>query len=442
MQAVFVYQQLIKWVQSLKRVKLRPENDKELPICHLPFAYCPLTMNIEVARPLFEKLWNQVLEVYFQEELGLPYVDFRTPPHSMNQVLGNASWSKNSTFEKQQKRQLPAFVGQATHRKSLELHEKGIGPETYKFGGSTFRDRHDDLLKSAKTHIGTTDHFMLALVRTLGFSTLDDYRQAHGFEAASVRTGLTKAPSDASQWENQSAALTSELQQLNQTHKKLRQTEKWWKVAAAMACMGLLTVVGWGWFFNREKTEGKVIRSIADTTTLAKGVIGNWYSYNRSYEARGKDDGYTFNRMAWQISVDNHGYLALKRYWKAIEFDGWTEFISGTTPQLHFFINVYQYGSGYKNPVGYRHFNCGIWGENADWMHADTLSCVCTTYNFSDSHLGEPLAGREILIRQPRTSFDSIKAGAQSLTASEAPWLERFLPKGDSYLFQKPKGKK
>jgi len=408
----------------------------------LPFAYCPLTMNIEVARPLFEKLWNQVLEVYFQEELGLPYVDFRTPPHSMNQVLGNASWSKNSTFEKQQKRQLPAFVGQATHRKSLELHEKGIGPETYKFGGSTFRDRHDDLLKSAKTHIGTTDHFMLALVRTLGFSTLDDYRQAHGFEAASVRTGLTKAPSDASQWENQSAALTSELQQLNQTHKKLRQTEKWWKVAAAMACMGLLTVVGWGWFFNREKTEGKVIRSIADTTTLAKGVIGNWYSYNRSYEARGKDDGYTFNRMAWQISVDNHGYLALKRYWKAIEFDGWTEFISGTTPQLHFFINVYQYGSGYKNPVGYRHFNCGIWGENADWMHADTLSCVCTTYNFSDSHLGEPLAGREILIRQPRTSFDSIKAGAQSLTASEAPWLERFLPKGDSYLFQKPKGKK
>ncbi|MEI7586211.1 hypothetical protein [Runella sp.] len=399
-------------------------------------------MNIEVARPLFEKLWNQVLEVYFQEELGLPYVDFRTPPHSMNQVLGNASWSKNSTFEKQQKRQLPAFVGQATHRKSLELHEKGIGPETYKFGGSTFRDRHDDLLKSAKTHIGTTDHFMLALVRTLGFSTLDDYRQAHGFEAASVRTGLTKAPSDASQWENQSAALTSELQQLNQTHKKLRQTEKWWKVAAAMACMGLLTVVGWGWFFNREKTEGKVIRSIADTTTLAKGVIGNWYSYNRSYEARGKDDGYTFNRMAWQISVDNHGYLALKRYWKAIEFDGWTEFISGTTPQLHFFINVYQYGSGYKNPVGYRHFNCGIWGENADWMHADTLSCVCTTYNFSDSHLGEPLAGREILIRQPRTSFDSIKAGAQSLTASEAPWLERFLPKGDSYLFQKPKGKK
>jgi hypothetical protein len=38
LQAVFVYQQLIKWVQSLKRVKLRPENDKELPICHLPIA--------------------------------------------------------------------------------------------------------------------------------------------------------------------------------------------------------------------------------------------------------------------------------------------------------------------------------------------------------------------------------------------------------------------
>lgn len=398
-------------------------------------------MNIEVARPLFEKLWNQVLELYFQEELGLPYTDFRTPPHSMNQVLGNASWFKNSTFEKQQKRQLPTFVGHTTHQKSLELYEKGIGPETYKFGGSTFRDRHDDLLKSSKTYIGTTDHFMLALIRTLGFSTLDDYRQAHGFDASSVRTGLSKSSSDPSPSESQFLVLTADFQKLTKKQERLQQTEKRWKAAAITACAGLFAVAAWGWFFNKEKTEGKVIRSVADTTTLAKGIVGNWYSYNRSYEARGKEDGYTFNRMAWQISVDNHGYLALKRYWKAIEFDGWTEFISGTTPQLHFFVNVYQNGSGYKNPVGYRHFNCGIWGENGDWMHADTLSCVCTTYNFSDSHLGEPLASREILIRQRRTSFDSLKAGAESLTSLEVPWLERFLPKGESYLFQKPKGK-
>mgnify|MGYP000019293912 CR=1 FL=1 len=399
-------------------------------------------MNIEVARPLFEKLWNQVLELYFQEELGLPYTDFRTPPHSMNQVLGNASWSKNSSYEKQQKRQLPTFVGHATYQKSLELHEKSIGPETYKFGGSTFRDRHDDLLKSSKTYIGTTDHFMLALVRTLGFATLDDYRQIHGFDTSSVRTGVTKAPSDAAQWENQHITLTADFQQLTKTHHDLRQTEKRWKAAAITACVGLFAMIGWGWFFSKEKADGKVIRYIADTTSLAKGVVGNWYSYNRTYEARGKEDGYTFNRMAWQISVDNHGYLALKRYWKAIEFDGWTEFIGGTSPQLHFFINVYQNGSGYKNPVGYRHFNCGIWGENRDWIHADTLSCICTTYNFSDSHLGEPLASREILIRQLDMSFDSLKIGAQSLTAAEAPWLEHFLPKSESYIFQKPKGKK
>ena len=405
-------------------------------------AFCSFAMNIEVARPLFEKLWNQVLELYFQAELGLPYTDFRTPPHSMNQVLGNASWSKNSSYEKQQKRQLPTFVGHATHQKSLELHEKGIGPETYKFGGSTFRDRHDDLLKSSKTYIGTTDHFMLALVRTLGFATVDDYRQAHGFDASLVRTGLSKPSSDASPSESQYLTLTADFQKLSKKQERLRQTEKRWKAVAVTACIGLLAAIGWGWFFNKEKTEGKVIRSIADTTTLAKGVVGNWYSYNRTYEARGKSDGYSFNRMAWQISVDNHGFLALKRYWKAIEFDGWTEFIGGTSPQLHFFVNVYQNGSGYKNPVGYRHFNCGIWGENGDWMHADTLSCICTTYNFSDSHLGEPLASREILIRQPRASFDSLKAGAQSLTASEAPWLEHFLPKSESYLFQKPKGKK
>ena len=86
-------------------------------------------MNIEVARPLFEKLWNQVLERYFQEELGLPYTDFRTPPHSMNQVLGNANWSKSSNYEKQHKRQLPAFVGNATHQKASNYTKKALAPK-------------------------------------------------------------------------------------------------------------------------------------------------------------------------------------------------------------------------------------------------------------------------------------------------------------------------
>lgn len=396
-------------------------------------------MNIEVARPLFEQLWNQVLELYFREELGLPYTDFKTPPHSMNQVLGNASWSKNSNYEKQQKRQLPVFVGHATYQKSLELHEKGIGPETYKFGGSTFRDRHDDLLKSSKTYIGTTDHFMLALVRTLGFATLDDYRQANRFEPSAIRSSVTKPTAEPAQWETQLAALNADLHQLSTSNQTLVRAQQRWRIVAIVACLGLVVLFFWKWSSPHPTTLGKVTRTVADTTMLAKGIVGNWYSYNRTYEARGKNDGYTFNRVAWQISVDENGFLALKRYWKAIEFDGWTEFIGGTSPQLHFFVNVYQNGSGYKNPVGYRHFNCGIWGENADWMHADTLSCICTSYNFSDSHLGEPIASREILIRQATTSFDSLKAGAQSLTFAEAPWLERFLPKDESYLFQKPK---
>lgn len=396
-------------------------------------------MNIEVARPLFEKLWNQLLELYFREELGLPYTDFRTPPHSMNQVLGNASWSKNSTYEKQQKRQLPAFVGHATYQKSIELQEKGIGPETYKFGGSTFRDRHDDLLKSTKTYIGTTDHFMLALVRTLGYATLDDYRQSQGFDANAIRTNLGKSAPETSHLENELLTLNTDLQKLLRENRILYQKQKRGKIVAVVILIVLIGLLGAALFWRGEDTGGKVIRSVADTSTLAKGIVGNWYSYNRNYEARGKNDGYTFNRIAWQISADKNGFLALKRYWKALEFDGWTEFIGGTSPQLHFFVNVYQNGSGYKNPVGYRHFNCGIWGENRDWMHADTLSCICTSYNFSDSHLGEPLASREILIRQSQVSFDSLKIGAQSLTLSEAPWLARFLPKDESYLFQKPK---
>jgi len=394
-------------------------------------------MNIEIARPLFEKLWNEILQKYFEEELGLAYQDAQKPPHSMNQVLGNASWSKNSVFEKQQKRQLPSFVGHATYQKSLEIGDKSIGPETYKFGGSTFRDRYDDLTKTTKTYIGTTDHFMLAMVRTLGFSDLDQYRQTHSFDANSVRSGAVKSGQDNTQWETQIGTLTTENQTLRTHNHHMTQAHNRWRIVAGVAMGAFLCLIGWFLTTSKTTPKGQITRQIADTNSLAKGILGNWYSYNRTYEARGKNDGYVFNRVAWQIKADKNGYLTFERYWKAMEFDGWTEFIDGAAPQLHFFLNVYQKGSNFTNPIGYRHFNCGLWGENRDWLHADTLSCICTTYNFSDSHLGEPLASRELLIRQSNTSFDSLKAGANSLTAGEAGWLERFLPKNDSYIFQK-----
>lgn len=388
-------------------------------------------MNIEVARELFEKLWTEALQKYFDEELGLVYHDPQKPPHSMNQVLGNAAWSKNSLFEKQQKQQFPAFVGKATYQKSQELQEKSVGPETYKFGGSTFRDRYDDLTKTTKSYIGTTDHFVMALARTLGFASIEEYCVQRGFSKEAVRTTSAKNTSE-SPVEIQLKAIKTQHQTL------LHHQQKWQWLAVGL---GLVVVVLGAllWFRVQTSPTGIVMRHIADTTTLAKGIVGNWYSYNRTYEARGKNDGYIFNRMAWSIGVEKNGVLSLRRYWKAMEFDGWTEFIGGTVPQLHFFVNVYQNGSGYKDPIGYRHFNCGIWGENRDWLHADTLSCVCTTYNFSDSHLGEPLASREILIRQPNTTFETLKTGATSLRTDEAPWLERFLPQNDSYLFQKPK---
>ncbi|MBD2705228.1 hypothetical protein IC229_31695 [Spirosoma sp. BT702] len=170
---------------------------------------------------------------------------------------------------------------------------------------------------------------------------------------------------------------------------------------------------------------------------MAKGVIGSWYSYNRTYEARGKTDPYIFNRIAWTIGSDKDGYLTFERYWKAMEFAGWIEFIDGAIPQLHFFMSVYQNGNDRKDAIGYRHFNCGLWGENHDWQRVDTLICVCTTYDFSASGLGEPLASRELLIRQPGISFDSLKKGATSLPIQPMGWLDKLLPKKTSYIHQK-----
>jgi hypothetical protein len=397
-----------------------------------------------IANPLklseHQNLWNEALQKYFEQELGLAYTDSQKPPHSMNQVLGNAAWSKNSPFEKQQKQQFPAFVGIATFQKSQELHEKGVGPETYKFGGSTYRDRYDDLTKTTKTYIGTTDHFVMALARTLGYANVEVYCAERGFDKNAIRTANTKVSSDQN-WQTQASSLLADNEHLKKTNQQLSKNQVFWKSIALIAAGVVLCMGGWWLLRPIPNAAGTITRRIADTTTLAKGIVGNWYSYNRTYEARGKRDGYVYNRMAWRVSADKDGFLNLQRYWKAMEFDGWTEFIGGTVPQLHFFVNVYQNGSGYQDPIGYRHFNCGIWGENRDWLHADTLSCVCTTYNFSDSHLGEPLASREILVRQPKATFESLKAGATSLRADEVPWLEKFLPATDSYLFQKPRPK-
>ncbi|UFH57230.1 hypothetical protein [Spirosoma sp. KNUC1025] len=101
-------------------------------------------------------------------------------------------------------------------------------------------------------------------------------------------------------------------------------------------------------------------------------------------------------------------------------------------------MSVYQNGNGRQDAIGYRHFNCGLWGENHDWLRTDTLICVCTTYDFSGSGLGEPLASRELLIRQRGVSFDSLKKGATSLPIEHMSWLDIILPKKTSYIFQKP----
>ena len=66
--------------------------------------------------------------------------------------------------------------------------------------------------------------------------------------------------------------------------KVLQSSEQRWKIATAIACAGLLAMTAWNLFFTGQNTAGKIIRSVADTSTLAKGIVGNWYSYNRNYD--------------------------------------------------------------------------------------------------------------------------------------------------------------
>ncbi len=119
-----------------------------------------------------------------------------------------------------------------------------------------------------------------------------------------------------------------------------------------------------------------------------------------------------------------------------MDFEGWAEFISPS--QLHFFFDVHGTVDT-TTVIGYRHFNCSPWGSK-DFTNADTLVCVCTTYVTPKDQLGDPLASREILVRQKNSNdFEEFKKNVASLPADSLPWLEKFLPKDDSYLFQIPR---
>lgn len=369
-------------------------------------------------RLLFEKLWNEVLHQYFREELELEFNEPENPPAPMNQVLGNMRnakgeevWAKFSPHLG--KNRLPDYIALKTG---------------HRFSGSNYRNHYDNLLKQ-KADINANPEFFLALAKTLGYPDFTAYKRAYESALNAVQNEKETADADAAQT----------IQSLTAVNQRLRIHVRWMK-AIAIGTVGLLVILSWLFFTKQPSAlpKGHIIRKRAHSSTLAKGVIGTWYSYNRTYEARGKTDPYIFNRMAWTIASDKDGYLTFERYWKAMEFGGWIEFIDGAIPQLHFFMSVYQKGNGRKDAIGYRHFNCGLWGENHDWLRADTLICVCTTYDFRDSGLGEPLASREVLIRQPGISFDSLKKGATSLTSQNRSWLDKILPRQNSYLYQKP----
>ncbi|UFH57229.1 hypothetical protein [Spirosoma sp. KNUC1025] len=219
-------------------------------------------------RLLFETLWNEVLRQYFWEELALEFTNPENPPAPMNQVLGNMRtargeevWAKSSPHLG--KNRLPDYVALKTG---------------YRFSGSNYRNHYDHLIKK-KADINANSEFFLALAKTLGYPDFNAYKTAYESALMSVQTEKEKADAD--------TALT--LQSLTAINHHLRIHVRWLK-AITFGTVGLLVVLSW-LFVSKQPSaipQGHITRKRAHISSLAKGVIGNWYSYNRTYEAREK----------------------------------------------------------------------------------------------------------------------------------------------------------
>ena len=179
--------------------------------------------------------------------------------------------------------------------------------------------------------------------------------------------------------------------------------------------------------------QKKIIRTPALARNVP-GLIGSWYSYNRTRECNEENlrIGNIFGRIEWKIDSDRNGNLVFARPTNINENDGWVEVMN---MQINFFMNVhpkFEEKNAEEN-FGFRHFICNP--NKVEISKADTLWCVCTSYIHKDGRLDEPLASREILIRKKPgqiypTDFmtlDSIPEGIKSL-----------LPKDKSYLRLKP----
>ncbi|HEX3025172.1 MAG TPA: hypothetical protein VHP12_08170, partial [Chitinophagaceae bacterium] len=164
------------------------------------------------------------------------------------------------------------------------------------------------------------------------------------------------------------------------------------------------------------------------------GLIGTWYSYNRTPEANDENrrKGAIFRGIEWKINSDKNGNLVFSRPTSINENEGWIELIN---MQINFFMNVHP-KFGDKNSeqnFGFRHFICKP--NKVDLNKADTLWCVCTSFVHKDGRLDDPLASREIMIRKKEGQvYPSDLIFADSMPEA----LKILLPQEKSYLKLKP----
>jgi hypothetical protein len=179
--------------------------------------------------------------------------------------------------------------------------------------------------------------------------------------------------------------------------------------------------------------HGKVIRDATPAGDIA-GLMGTWLSYNRTPETNidNKHTGKIFRAIQWKIDSNANGNLVFTRPTEVNENDGWVELIN---MQVNFFMNVHPKlaDKEKKQNLGFRHFICK--SNKVNLKDADTLWCLCTSFVHKDGRLEDPLASREILIREkPGVKYKLGLMPIDSIPKSISNWF----PAGKSYLGLNP----
>lgn len=179
--------------------------------------------------------------------------------------------------------------------------------------------------------------------------------------------------------------------------------------------------------------SNKIVRTPTPANQLS-GIMGKWVSYNRTPETNdaNRKKGLIYRGVNWNIDSSDNGVMYFSRSTEVNENDGWVELLN---MQVNFFVNVHPKITDKNKPqsFGFCHFVCKP--NKVDLKDADTLWCACTSFVHKDGRLDDPLASREILIRDKGNKSYAIGVlPPDSLPKQVRDWLQE----NKSYLRAQP----